>query len=332
MNNSTVNFTTTEASTNSTIQSISLLDSLGICFYIINFLFGLPTHSYVIWLIITGTGSGVASEFLSINLSVCEIANCLNCFICLLSLVPRFTQLSLLSHVSSFFSSLIKLSYFLQSLGLTGRPLFQCLICVERYLAVVHPVTFLKYKPLRYRVICCTVAWIIILGTSANRQGTTESNVDRPSSEGQWRPLHPEAHEVAGLAERPPEGTEEGRIPYSVSWTCVPVPQPGGRNRRACFHLGEALNLAGKGRERAAPVSNPSAKFICEPHDLNRLSASADAGSDHEEREPRRPPQRAPGGSGEVLYYNARKQPPRGPPGHAPLPDKQHRARVYPHP
>ncbi|ROL43086.1 hypothetical protein DPX16_14798 [Anabarilius grahami] len=51
---------------------------------------------------------------------------------------------------------------------------------------------------------------------AANRQGTTESNVDWPSSEGQWRPLRPEAHEVAGLAERTPEGTEEGRIPYSV--------------------------------------------------------------------------------------------------------------------
>jgi len=42
--------------------------------------------------------------------------------------------------------------------------LFQCLMCVERYLAVVHPVTFLKYKPLRYRVICCTVVWFIVLG------------------------------------------------------------------------------------------------------------------------------------------------------------------------
>ncbi len=48
---------------------------------------------------------------------------------------------------------------------LTGRPLFQCLICVERYLAVVHPFTFLKYKPLRYKVICCTAAWIHILGS-----------------------------------------------------------------------------------------------------------------------------------------------------------------------
>ncbi len=54
---------------------------------------------------------------------------------------------------------------FLLGLVFTGHPLFQCLICVERYLAVVHPVTFLKYKPLRYRVICCTVAWLITLGS-----------------------------------------------------------------------------------------------------------------------------------------------------------------------
>ncbi len=30
---------------------------------------------------------------------------------------------------------------------------------------MVHPVTFLKYKPLRSRVICSTVAWIITLGS-----------------------------------------------------------------------------------------------------------------------------------------------------------------------
>ncbi len=64
------------------------------------------------------------------------------------------------------FRSLLALTQFLLGLAVTGSPLFQCLICVERYLAVVHPVTFLKYKPLRYRVICCTVVWIITLGSS----------------------------------------------------------------------------------------------------------------------------------------------------------------------
>ncbi|XP_056114210.1 uracil nucleotide/cysteinyl leukotriene receptor-like [Rhinichthys klamathensis goyatoka] len=149
MNNSTLNFTAPETSTNSTIQSTGLVGSLDICIHIINFLFGLPTQSYVVWLIITG--SRVASGLFNLNLSVCEIGNCLISFISIFNYCTGFSYLT-------------TLSVFLIGLGVTGRPLFQCLICVERYLAVVHPVTFLKYKPLRYRVICCTVAWIITLG------------------------------------------------------------------------------------------------------------------------------------------------------------------------
>ncbi|KAL1253304.1 hypothetical protein QQF64_017997 [Cirrhinus molitorella] len=85
MNNSAVNLTTPETSTDCITDFLWLLE---------------------------GTGGGVALEFFNLNLSVCEIG-----------------------------------------LVFTGRPLFQCLICVERYLAVVHPVTFLKYKPLRYRFL-----------------------------------------------------------------------------------------------------------------------------------------------------------------------------------
>ncbi|XP_052393912.1 uracil nucleotide/cysteinyl leukotriene receptor-like [Carassius gibelio] len=147
MNNSTGNFTTSAVSTNSIAQYIGILSSVKLSVHCINFLFGLPAHPYVIWLIITGTGSGVASEFFILNLSVCEIGNCLN---------SLFTVLD----NSSWFSSVTLLTYFLVGLAITGRPLFQCLMCVERYLAVVHPVTFLKYKPLRYRVICCTVVWL----------------------------------------------------------------------------------------------------------------------------------------------------------------------------
>ncbi|XP_059397952.1 uracil nucleotide/cysteinyl leukotriene receptor-like [Carassius carassius] len=139
-----------ESSTFSTTQHLGLLKILDLCLHSFNFLFGFPTHFYIIWLIITGTGSGVASEFFILNLSVCELPNTLNIF---LHVLDRW------------FSSLKTLQYFLLGLGITGHPLFQCLMCVERYLAVVHPVTFLKYKPLRYRVICCTVVWIITLGS-----------------------------------------------------------------------------------------------------------------------------------------------------------------------
>ncbi|XP_058613438.1 C-C chemokine receptor type 8-like [Onychostoma macrolepis] len=150
MSNSTVNFTTSEASTNSTTHSFGLMESLEMCAFCISFLFGLPIHSKITWLIITGTANGVALEFFNLNLSISEICNSLN---------------AMFGILARFFSSFIIVTHFLQGLGITGRPLFQCLICVERYLAVVHPVTFLKYKPLRYRVICCTAVWIIILGS-----------------------------------------------------------------------------------------------------------------------------------------------------------------------
>ncbi|XP_058613288.1 hydroxycarboxylic acid receptor 2-like [Onychostoma macrolepis] len=141
----------TEASTNSTtfehlLWSLSIVD-MFVCSS--NFLFGFPVHSYIIWLIVTGKGSDVASESFNINLFICELWIS---FSCLLSVLSNFVQL-------------MALPSFLTGLMVAGRPLFQCLICVERYLAVVHPVSFLKFKPLRYRVICCTVVWIITLAS-----------------------------------------------------------------------------------------------------------------------------------------------------------------------
>ncbi|XDV38334.1 hypothetical protein PO909_007773 [Leuciscus waleckii] len=133
--------------TNNTSKADSFLN-FHTAGWILNLIVVLPENSYVIWLIVTGAGNGVASEFFSLNLSVCEIFYCLQSF------------LSLLSRA---FQNLWFVVVFLTGLAVTGRPLFQCLMCVERYLAVVHPVTFLKYKPLRYREICCTAVWIIIL-------------------------------------------------------------------------------------------------------------------------------------------------------------------------
>ncbi|XP_039545565.1 G-protein coupled receptor 4-like [Pimephales promelas] len=146
MTNTMVNFTTPEASTNSTTDSYEIITR--ICVSSIIFLFGLPTHSYVIWLIITRS-SEVASEFLNLNFSICEIVLCLK------------NVFNLLEIQYSCFKTLTQV---LQGL-ITGRPLFHCLMCVERYLAVVHPVTFLKYKPLRYRVMCSATVWIITCGS-----------------------------------------------------------------------------------------------------------------------------------------------------------------------
>ncbi len=149
MNVSTENFTSPEVhpSTNLTTYEDLLLNGFRAGFLCFNLLFGVHTHSYVLWLI--ARGRRISSEFFNVNLTVCDL------------LYSLITLLYLLDNVTY----LVLLQWFLQGLGITGRPLFQSLICVERYLAVVHPVTFLKHKPLRYRVICCTVVWIIALGS-----------------------------------------------------------------------------------------------------------------------------------------------------------------------
>lgn len=44
----------------------------------------------------------------------------------------------------------------------SGRPMFLSFICLELYLSVVHPVTFLRYKPLRYKVAAMTFSWLTL--------------------------------------------------------------------------------------------------------------------------------------------------------------------------
>lgn len=112
----------------------------------------MPLHIYVTWLIITGAGNGVASEFFALNLSICEILFGLG--------VPFLTILGL------FYQFVSNLIPFLITLLFSARPLFQSCICVQRYFAVLHPVLFLKYKPLRYRLIISCLTWFIIFSGS----------------------------------------------------------------------------------------------------------------------------------------------------------------------
>ena len=108
-----------------------------------------PVNIYVLVLMVRGGLETITSEFYCLNLAVSDI---LMCFFCLFYLVGQHLRVLLI--VSSFF------------LGFqdTSHALFQCCICVERYLAVVHPVIFLRYKLLRYKIMCCSVVWFITLG------------------------------------------------------------------------------------------------------------------------------------------------------------------------
>lgn len=89
-------------------------------------------------------------DLLAINLIVSDL---------LLTLVSLFTMLDefLLQTVFPYMWS------FLFSLVVIGRPLFQCCICLERYLAVEHPIAFIKYRALRYRAAMLAPMWFSVL-------------------------------------------------------------------------------------------------------------------------------------------------------------------------
>ncbi|KAF3837459.1 hypothetical protein F7725_004923 [Dissostichus mawsoni] len=62
---------------------------------------------------------------------------------------------------------LIACGMFCCSLIIPGRSLFHCLTCMERYLAVVHPITYLRLKTtsgVRIRNICIGCAWMLSFG------------------------------------------------------------------------------------------------------------------------------------------------------------------------
>ena len=120
---------------------------------VVNLVLGLPTHVYILWLIVMGAGKSVASsEIFLLNLVITEALSCV---------ASIFIVITYLSNVH-FMTFIV----FTSVLLCVSRPMFQCCICVERFLAVVRPVVFLRYKPLRYKVVCCGVTWVGVFGCS----------------------------------------------------------------------------------------------------------------------------------------------------------------------
>ena len=139
---------------NGTDSSISLI-ALVITDLAVDLILVLPSNIYVLWLILCGAGGTIASELFYLNLASSLIMSTVDS---VLYFVYRLTHNVIVHEVASFCFVL----FFWFSV-----PSFQCCICVERYIAVVHPVVFLRYKALRYRVACCCVVWLTVLVLSS---------------------------------------------------------------------------------------------------------------------------------------------------------------------
>lgn len=112
----------------------------------INFLVGLPLNVCVFFLLTRAGGPGGSLIFTQ-NQIVCEI------------LFSTPAPLLLLCHINSQNLCFYYPVAFIIAMCLTSRFLLQWCVCLERYLAVLHPLTFLRFKALRYRLALVVAVW-----------------------------------------------------------------------------------------------------------------------------------------------------------------------------
>lgn len=155
-------------------------------FLLINFVAGFPANLWVIWLICNGTTEQLASDIHQLTLAISELTYCL--------FLPVELSCLYTSEAAKWIICPPQPLYILWALQSdlvwVGRPLFQCCICVERYIAVVHPLIFMRWtfklilesppcgkrywaslccvsvsrlKPLKYKVTQCILSWCFYL-------------------------------------------------------------------------------------------------------------------------------------------------------------------------
>lgn len=126
---------------------------------VMNFVLGLPLQCYAMHLLLSkpsggggGGGRGVdVNVIFALNLVLVEILYCL--------VAPLYS-----SCIISLTLCVGALLGFWLGICMAGRYLFQCWLCLEQYMAVIHPMLFIKFKPIRYRLGFSSIPWMFALG------------------------------------------------------------------------------------------------------------------------------------------------------------------------
>ncbi|GAA6217133.1 uracil nucleotide/cysteinyl leukotriene receptor-like [Lates japonicus] len=125
---------------------------LGLQF--INMFLGIPANIMVLWLIHKNKGDSSTSDIFILHLAVLDILFCL---------IPPLELANIVFLTTSSTWYVLRFFYGIKD----SSPLFLSCICLDRYVAVVHPITFTELKDRKHRTVLAIVVWLITLAYAA---------------------------------------------------------------------------------------------------------------------------------------------------------------------
>ncbi|XP_063077046.1 lysophosphatidic acid receptor 6-like [Engraulis encrasicolus] len=112
---------------------------------------GLPASVWLMWVLVQRQRSGLTNDTYMFNLTVMDL------------ILNVFTTPFLINYFVLRNDFLKSLGELLHCFSAIGRPLFMTCICVDCFMAVVYPITYMKMKRYRYRLLSCVAVWGITL-------------------------------------------------------------------------------------------------------------------------------------------------------------------------
>lgn len=125
---------------------------LGLQF--INMFLGIPANLMVLWLIHKSKGDSCTSDIFTLHLAVLDVLFCL---------IPPLELANIVFLTTSSTWYILRFFYGIKD----SSPLFLSCICLDRYVAVVHPITFTALKDRQHRAVLALIVWLITLAYAA---------------------------------------------------------------------------------------------------------------------------------------------------------------------
>ncbi|KAM9793792.1 proteinase-activated receptor 3 [Syngnathus typhle] len=125
---------------------------LGLQF--VNMFLGIPANIMVLWLIHKNKGDSSTSDIFILHLAILDVLFCL---------IPPLELANIVFLTTSSTWYVLRFFYGMKD----SSPLFLSCICLDRYVAVVHPITFTELKDRQHRAGLAMLVWLITLAYAA---------------------------------------------------------------------------------------------------------------------------------------------------------------------